>query len=346
MLEWLLILPALVACWEIQNYYRRRTRRAAPIAPRFLALSRRTRPRTRAVTLAAAVAFAGAMIFALARPQVVVARSDPQYERQDLVIVLDRSVSMRARDIAPSRLLRATSEIRNFLRHRPDAIDRVALVGFADTSLILSYPTSDLGSLFFYLDWIDEEFSPLYGTNMGGALAKALSLIEKDPRKTQKLVLLISDGEDLGAELAPALDRYRAARIRVHCLGVGSDLPAPIPPGPDRSEMAVIVNEKDQLDASQRAALESRGEQTVLLDEEDRPMMTRFSEVTLRQIAEITGGRYVRSSTGNEMAAGIDRIVQGERRLVGWKTTTDYRDLYDAGLAAALVAGAALLLIL
>src|SRR3972149_6560298 len=140
MLEWLLILPALVACWMIQNHYRRRMSRASPIAPRFFALSRRSRGRTRAATLAAAVTCAGAMVFALVRPQAIVATRDPQFERQDLIIVLDRSVSMRARDIAPSRLVRATSEIRNFLQHRPDAIDRVSLVGFADASLARSSP--------------------------------------------------------------------------------------------------------------------------------------------------------------------------------------------------------------
>jgi len=66
----------------------------------------------------------------------------------------------------------------------------------------------------------------------------------------------------------------------------------------------------------------------------------------LTEIAETTGGRYVRSSTGSEMAAAINTIVRGERKLVGWKTTTDYRDLYGAGLTVALVAGAVLWLIL
>ena len=322
MLEWLLILPALVACWMIQNHYRRRVSRASPIAPRFLALSRRTSARTRAATLASAVTCAGAMVFALARPQAIVATRDPQFERQDLIIVLDRSVSMRAHDIAPSRLVRATSEIRNFLRHRPDAIDRVALVGFADSSLVLSYPTADMGSLFFYLDWIDDDASPLFGTNMGGALVKALALVNTDQRKTQKLFLLISDGEDLGAELDTALSMLRAARIRVHCVGIGSDAPVPI-----------------------RLRTSGSGE-SILLDEENRPIMTQFSESTLRRIAETTGGRYVRSSTGSEMAAAINTIVRGERKLVGWKTTTDYRDLYGAGLTVALVAGAVLWLIL
>lgn len=321
MLEWLLILPALVAFWMIQNHYRRRMGRASPIAPRFLALSRRTSARTRAATLGAAVTCATAMVFALARPQAIVTTRDPQFERQDLIVVLDRSVSMRARDISPSRLVRATSEIRNFLRHRPDAIDRVALVGFADSSLVLSYPTADMGSLFFYLDWIDDDASPLFGTNMGGALVKALTLLDRDQRKTQKLFLLISDGEDLGAELDTALDLFRAARIRVHCVGVGSDAPVPIP-----------------------LRTSGRGE-SLLLDEGNRPIMTRFSESTLRRIAETTGGRYVRSSSGSEMSTAITTIVRGERKLVGWKTTTDYFDLYGACLAAALVAGAVLWLI-
>jgi Ca-activated chloride channel homolog len=322
MLEGLLVLPALIACWMIQNYYVRRVSRAAPIAPRFLALSRRTHARTRAAMLAAAVTFAGAMVFALARPQVLVATRNPEFERQDLIIVLDRSVSMRARDIAPSRLERATLEIRNFLQHRPDAIDRVALVGFADSSLVLSYPTADVGSLFFYLDWIDAEASPLFGTNMGGALMNALAAARKDQRKTHKLFLLISDGEDHGTELDTALDMLRSQRIQVHCVGVGSSAAVPIPLGP--------------ID----------GRETFLRDDEGLLMRTQFSESTLRRIAETTGGRYVRSSSGREMAEAINTIVRGERKLVGWKATTDYRDLYGTGLAVALVAGAALWLFL
>jgi Ca-activated chloride channel family protein len=115
MLQWLLILPVLVACWIIQHRYRRRVRRASPIAPRFLALSRRSSARTGAAVLILAVLCAGAMVFALTQPQAIVTAREAQYERQDLIIVLDRSVSMRARDIEPSRLVRATSEIRDFL---------------------------------------------------------------------------------------------------------------------------------------------------------------------------------------------------------------------------------------
>ncbi len=352
-LEWLLILPALVACWIIEEHYRYRMRLASPIATRFLGLSRRSSSGTRAATLLLALICAGAMVFALARPQVIVATRDPQFERQDLVIVLDRSVSMRAADVPPSRLVRATSEIRNFLRQRPDAIDRVALVGFADASLVLSYPTADVGSLFFYLDWINDDPTPLFGTNMGGALIKALDLVQKDPRKTRKIVLLISDGDDLGSDLDDALTMYRAARIPVHCLGIGGDVPVAIPVGPLKvgppgveSNEPAVQSEEQGLEAARRAALEARGEQSTLRDEEDQPIITRYSESTLRRIAETTGGRYFRSSTGSEMASEINTIVRGERRFVGWKISTGYRDWYDACLAVALASGAALWLFL
>jgi Ca-activated chloride channel homolog len=322
MLEGLLVLPVLIACWMIQNLYVRRVRRTSPTAPRFLGLSRRTRFRTHAATLAAAVTCGGAMVVALARPQVLVATRTPEFERQDLIIVLDRSVSMRARDISPSRLERATLEIRNFLRRRPDAIDRVALVGFADSSLVLSYPTADVGSLFFYLDWIDQEESPLFGTNMGGALISALAAARKDQRNARELFLLISDGEDHGTELDAALDLFRARRLQVQCVGVGSGAAVPIPLHP------------------------VDGRESFLRDEEGLLMRTQFSESTLRRIADTTGGRYIRSSSGTEMADAIDTIVRGERKLVGWKATTSYRDVYGAALAAALAAGAALWLVL
>ncbi len=322
MLEWLLVLPALVACGMIQNHYVRRMRRAAPIAPRFLGLSKRRTDRHRFIVLAAAVTFGGAMVFALARPQVLIAARVPEFERHDLIIILDRSESMRARDIAPSRLARATLEIRNFLRERPDAIDRVALVGFADASLVLSYPTADVGSLFFYLDWIDEEPAPLYGTNMGGALISALTASRKDQRNARTLFLLMSDGEDHGTELETALEMFRAARIPIHCVGIGSDAAVPIP-----------LRTPD-------------GGETFFRDDEGRVIRTRYSDSTLRRIAETTGGRYVRSSNGREMAEAISAIVQGERRIVGWKTTTEYQDVYGAGLAAGLVAGAVLWLFL
>ena len=322
MASWWLIVPLLVACWWIQDRYARAAWRRAAILPRFARLSRRRSPLRRAAALAAAVCAGGALVFALARPQALLASRTPDYERQDLVIVLDRSASMRAHDIPPSRFTRATLEIRNFLKHKPEAIDRVALVGFADASLVLSYLTSDVNNLFFYLDWIDGDPTTLLGTNIGAALNSAREVAQKDNRPTRKLFLVVSDGEDYGDDLRKALTTFRAEGRRVHCIGIGSDQPVPIP---------LVDNE---------------GRESFLKDDNGRLVRTQFSETTLRQIAVATGGRYVRSATGGELAGEIDDIVKGERKLLGWKTSTDYRDLYHAALVTAVAAGAALWLLL
>jgi Ca-activated chloride channel family protein len=261
-------------------------------------------------------------VFALVRPQALLAARAPDYERQDVIFVLDRSASMRAHDVAPSRFRRATAEIRNFLRNKPDTIDRVGLVGFADASVVLSYLTGDIDSVMFYLDWIDEDPTALLGTNIGAALRSARDVAQKDDRQTTKLFLLISDGEDYGTELDNALTVFRDERRRVHCIGIGSDGEVQLP--------LRQVGDREEL----------------LRDDAGRTVTTKFEETTLRQIASTTGGRYMRSTTGGELARAIADIVRGERKQVGWRTTTGYRDLYRVGLAVAAGFGATLWLLL
>jgi Ca-activated chloride channel family protein len=321
-IDWSLALPALIALWALGVAYLRAVRRRSPIAARFAPLSRRSTPaRAVAVVVCGSVAVS-ALVFALVRPQLLLAARVPDYERQDVIFVLDRSASMRAHDVAPSRFQRATAEIRNFLRNKPDTIDRVGLVGFADASVVLSYLTADVDSVMFYLDWIDEDPTALLGTNIGAALGSAREVAQKDDRQTPKLFLLISDGEDYGTELESALATFREERRRVHCIGIGSENEVPVP------------------------LRQQNGRDEFLRDDAGRIVTTKFEEATLRTVAATTGGRYVRSTTGGELARAIADIVRGERRIVGWRTSTDYRDLYRAGLAAAGLAGATLWLLL
>jgi Ca-activated chloride channel family protein len=319
---WWLAVPLLIALWALYRRSRESFRRAMAVAPRFSRLSRRSASGREVAALAVSLAAAALLVFAVVRPQALLAHRVPEYERQDLVILLDRSASMKAHDIQPSRFARATLEIRNFLRHKPEAIDRVALVGFADASVVLSYLTSDVESIFFYLDWIDGDPYPLFGTNIGAALTSALEVIKKDNRDSRKVILIVSDGEDFGEELAKALAAVTKGGFRVNTIGIGGDDPVPIP------------------------LLDPQGRETYLRDEAGRVEMTKFSETTLRQIASVTGGHYVRSTTGNELQDAIADIVKGERRIQGWRTTTEYRDLYPVSLAAAGVAGAVLWLLL
>lgn len=320
--QWALVLPVIIALWAVHRQVRRGFRRRTPIAPRFAPLSRRSTALRDWGALAAALVMGGALVLALVRPQILLTRRVPEYEQQDVVVMLDRSVSMHARDIAPSRFSRATLELRNFVRHKPDGIGRVALVGFADSAVVLSYLTDDMNSLLFYFDWLDADPTPLLGTNLGAAIESAIGVVKKDKRNTGKLFLVLSDGEDHGDELRHALATARAAGYRVNCIGIGSDHAVPIP-------IRTV-----------------EGREAFLRDDAGARVLTKFSEGTLREIAAVTGGRYARSTTGGELQRAIDDLAARERRIVGWRTSTEYYDLYRAALALAAMAGAALWVLL
>lgn len=318
LLSWSIVIPLLVASWSIHARLRRRFRQRTAIDRRFAPLSRRSTWRRDAAVLSAATIAASAVVFALMRPQLLLAARVPDYERQDLIVMLDRSVSMRARDLTPSRFARATRELRTLLREKPEGIDRIGLVGFADSSVVLSYLTGDVESVLFYLDWLDGESVVLFGTNIGAALKSAMDVAKKDNRPTRKRFLLVSDGEDQGVELGPALDTLRREGYRVDCVGVGSSEAVPIP------------------------LTSSDSEDTYLRDDAGRRVTTTFDEATLVRVASATGGRYVRSTTGSELARAISDVVRADRRILGWRSTTDYRDLYPMALAVAAAAAAAL----
>jgi Ca-activated chloride channel family protein len=316
--SWWQLLPVLAACCTIHALYVARQRRRAAIPPRFLPLSRRSGwGRETAIALSATIAGA-ALVFALVRPQAQLTTSVPQFEREDLVIMLDRSASMRAHDVSPSRFARATGEIRDFLRNKPENIDRVGLVGFAGTSVVLSYLTRDLDTVAFYLDWIESDPQTLLGTNIGAALKNALEVAKKDDRKTRKIFVLLSDGEDYGGEVTRQLAVYRQEGHHINSIGIGSDNEVPVP------------------------EIQPDGKEVPLRDEAGRIVRTRFDEGTLRDLASASGGRYLRSRTGGDLTLALQQIEQGERRLVGWRTTTEYRDLYPWSLGAAALAIAGL----
>ena len=308
---WLLAVPAAAACWLVHVLYKHACRRRAAVPERFAPLSRRSSPLRDVAILTLAAISIGLLVAALAEPQLLRERIEPEYERQALILILDRSVSMRARDILPSRAERALVEIKNFLRRKPDAIERVGLVGFAGSPVILAYLTKDLDNVMFYLDWIADDPTLLYGTDMGGALTSALEVTHRDPTETRKMFLLISDGEDHSGGVAAAVAAVKAEHIRVHCIGIGSPVESLIPVGFEG------------------------GRSIFLRDDDGNLLTTRFNETTLRSMAEATGGVYVRTTNGDDLRDAIETIARSELRQTGFKTTTEYRDVYPLLLAAA-----------
>ena len=141
-----------------------------------------------------------------------------------------------------------------------------------------------------------------------------MEVAKKDDRPTRKLFLLLSDGEDYGAELKRALDTLRAATATASTASASaSDEPVPIPVTQRRTGARPTC-------ATTRAGA----------------VTTQFAEARSARSppppAAATSGRRPAS----ELAAGDrGRSSSGERRLLGWRTITEYRDLYPAALAVA-----------
>ena len=317
----LLALPLVAAAWLAHRRFRRAFRRRAAVAPRFLSMSQRTGPAREWAVLAAGLLAATSLSLAVMRPRATVTHRVPEYERQDLIVLLDRSASMLARDIRPSRFARATLDLRNLVKARPPGVSRIALIGFAETPVVLAYPTADVDSLLFYFDWLDADATPLLGTDLGAALTSATAVAERDDPRARKVFLVVSDGEDHGSGLAAAIADATAKGYRINCIGIGAERAVPI-------------------DLPQPG-----GQTTPMLDDTGRPVTTRFSEGTLRRIAGATGGQYVRSTTGAELQRAIASIVTGEQRVVGWRTETSHRDVHAVFLSVGALAGAILLVL-
>lgn len=266
--------------------------------------------------LAASFSAMACLALALARPQIMVEKRMPELRKMDVVFLLDVSPSMRAQDIKPSRLLRAMRVISEFIEKKlPE--DRFGLVSFSESSVILSYLTSDPNNIIFYLDYLREARELVLGTNIGGALKSALTVIarhmelEPEGGRNKKVFILISDGEDHGEELESALRAVAKAGIRTYAIGIGSRQGALIP------------------------IAEERGRIKYLEDDNGNPITSTFDEATLRRVASETGGRYYRAFTGEELEHIFAEIFLKERDIQGFKRVSQPLELYRHLLLAA-----------
>jgi Ca-activated chloride channel family protein len=233
----------------------------------------------------------GLFALALAQPQCG-SRSELTKRRGiDVVVALDASKSMRARDVLPSRLDRAKLELSTLLDELKG--DRVAIVAFAGDAFVQCPLTSDYAAAKLFLRAIDPEQMQEGGTNIGAALMLAQEVLEAADRGAKdKVVVLLSDGEDLSGEVSDAAESLRAAGIRVYTVGIGSESGEPIPVLDKRGDMAGYIR-----------------------DASGKTVLSRLDQAGLEAIAQTTGGEYFHRPGAvavPEVAARIDRLQKSE----------------------------------
>ena len=259
----LLLAPVVWVLLRVGDRYRSRVLRDL-VGPR-LAPPRPARGRT--VLPVSRVLLAGSLLLAALAfliPEHRATEASPQVRGVDLVLALDVSRSMRARDVAPDRLERAKREILA-LAGRVQG-DRLALVIFAGDAHLHVPLTQDVLSFASLLAGVGPSDVEQGGTDLGAALQAAGAALPTDPQRLP-VVLLLTDGEDLAGTGLQAAKELAERGIEVHALGLGS------------TRGSKITIEGDQGSA-------------FLRDRAGRDVVSTLDRVGLAAIARATGGRY------------------------------------------------------
>lgn len=314
--QWLALalVAAGVAALAVAMAFRRRTRVRALLGAR-LGPSVAPGAQVAQPALRGLLSGAGLVLFslALAQPQCG-SRSELAKRRGiDVVVALDASKSMRARDVAPSRLERAKLELSTLLDELKG--DRVAIVAFAGDAFVQCPLTSDYAAAKLFLRAIDPDQMQEGGTNIGAALMTARDVLEgADCGAKDRVVVLLSDGEDLSGEVGEATEALHAAGIKVYTIGIGSETGEPIPVLDKQGDMAGYVK-----------------------DASGNTVLSRLDQAGLEAIAQATGGEYFhrpRAVAVPEVAARIDRLQKTELES---RITVRYDERYQAFALAGLV---------
>ena len=304
-LLWLLLLPLLLTAryLYIELRERRPHLRVSSVRP-WTKGGRSVLSVIRHLPFALRIAALSLIIVALARP-----RSSNEVEKRDtegidIVLAMDVSTSMLARDFTPDRLSAAKDIAIEFISQRPS--DRMGIVVFAGESYTQCPLTTDRATLINLMKEVQTDLIE-DGTAIGNGLATAVARM-MDSDAPSRVVILLTDGVNNRGEIAPqtAAEIAKTYGIRVYTIGVGANGTAPYPV---MTPWGVEV----------------------------RNMQVEIDEDLLKEVAKTTGGRYFRATDNTKLAEIYSEINKMETA----RTTVDsfpvYKELFGGYALAALI---------
>ncbi len=240
-----------------------------------------TKPVWKFYIFIAAIAF---IILGLARPQFGSKLQEVKRKGIEIMIALDVSNSMNARDIQPSRLERAKQVLSKLVDRLTD--DKIGLIVFAGDAYTQIPITTDYVSAKMYLAGITTGIVPVQGTAIGKAIDLAANSFPPNS-DLQKIIIIITDGENHEDNPEESAKKANEKGILVYTLGMGSPEGAPIPEGSD-------------------------GGQNFKKNQEGSIVISKLDEVTLQKTAVAGGGTYI---PANNTQAGLNSLFEKVERL-------------------------------
>lgn len=313
--QWLFLLLALPLALlaEVWLTGRDRERLARLVArPLWGRVVRRPHERWRWIRLALLLLGAAGLVVALARPQWGIVREKIEREGVDVVLALDTSGSMATPDVAPNRFFLARQALLQLMTRLEG--DRFALVAFEGEAYPLAPLTLDADAVGLFLETVEPGIVPAPGTSLGVGLSKGLeAFVDKERRN--KVLVLVSDGEDLEGDVDAAVAAAKEAGVIVHTVGVGTEAGEPVP----------------EFDAEGNNTGYKR-------DDSGQPVVSRLDTATLGAIATGTGGRMFRLTASDTSLGALASAIEGmERRALAREWSYRRRERYQGPLAVGLL---------
>lgn len=292
---WLLILYIPLIIWYILKRHSHPTLHISTIQP-YMKLPRSYKEYLIHVLFAMRLAIIGCIIIILARPQTRDSWRTSSTEGTDIIIALDISSSMLARDFKPDRLEAAKNVAGKFVAGRTS--DNIGVVIFAGESFTAVPMTTDRSLLANYIKDIKMEMLE-DGTAIGDGLATSINRI-KDGKAKSKSIILLTDGSNNTGNVAPvtAAEIAKKYGIKVYTIGVGRNGMAPFP------------------------------QQNMFGRIEYVNMPVVIDENTLQSIASITGGKYFRATGNNVLSDIFDEVDKLEKTEMDVKHFSHTEDNY------------------
>lgn len=310
----LLVIPALIGLFVLAMRSKKRAIRRFGQLNVIASLMPDQSKQRPVVKLTLAMLALTALLLAVARPQVEVKEGDAAKEisRQgvELMVALDVSNSMRAKDQRekPDRLTRAKRAILRLINRLKD--DKFGLIVFAGEAYMQVPMTLDYAAVRMVLDNVNTNIVSRQGTDIAAAIDMAIRSFGEKATESRVLII-ITDGENHDSDVEAAAQRAREAGIVIHTVGMGNPNGSPIP------------------------ATGGIGYQK---DESGNRVISKLDETTLRKVANSTNGIYVRANdTYSELTYILEEINEMEKSEVSAKIYSDYDDIYQYFVAAALL---------
>ena len=251
------------------------------------------------------------LVFGLMNPKIGTQLETVKREGVDIVFAIDVSKSMLAEDIAPNRIEKSKRLVSAILNQL--ASDRIGIIAYAAQAVPQLPITTDYGAAKMFLQGLNTDMMSSQGTALDNAIDLAGTFFD-DQDQTNRVIFLISDGEDHSEEAAQAAARAAELGIKIFTFGVGTENGAPIP-------------------LKQNGVTESYKK-----DFEGEVVITKRNSEILSTIAEATEGYYL---DGNDTQQVLDFVSEQlkamDKKEFEAKKFVSYKDRFQPILMGALL---------